>query len=281
MTVSQADIEKIILKILAENNSSIDKRLGQFEYYFSEEVFKRTQGLDTEIDEYKFNDIYIPALINLASNNLIFFNERNISNFNFSNVKIYLTEYGKKYVQDPDISPYDDGGYITYLKINVPNIDDIVESYLKESLNTIKTRSYLASVFTLGAASERLILLLRDEYCNVLGSNGYTGRQSRIAQEEQIKRIFNAIYADFQKIHNADRNYFGKDLWERIDQEIKHIFDFIRISRNDSGHPVKPRADIDQFLAHGNLINFIRYCIDIYKVINHLKNNPLPTGVSL
>lgn len=276
MTLTQTDIEKIILEILAENNPSLDYRLGQFEYYFSEEVFKRVKSLNSDINNYQFRNLYIPALINLASNNLISFRENLIANFNFSNVKIYLTDYGEKYVQDPDVSPYDGEGYIDYLKQNIPTIDDIVESYLKESLNTFKTKCYLSSVFTLGAASERLILLLRDEYCDALSSN-YPQRKARIEKEYQIKKIYESIHCDFEKL---GKNYFGFDFWETIDSEVRHIFDLIRRSRNETGHP-KKISGIDKFYAHGNLVIFPRYCITVYKLVDHLKNNSLPVGVSL
>jgi len=211
-------------------------------------------------------------------------------NFSFSGTTIdtsstyHLTEKGLKYIEKLEIddsikfSIYDNKGYLDYLNKHISCLDDVLESYIKESINALNNKCYISSVFCLGAASERLILLLQEAYCNALATD-YSERKKQILKKDKIGEVFKAIKSDFEKINQQDKSYF-KNLWETIISEIQAIFDLIRRSRNDAGHPVKI-PEFDHFYTEGNLMIFPRYCINVDKIIEHLKDNSLPIGVNL
>ena len=194
---------------------------------------------------------------------------------------IIITDYGRKYLEDTEISPYDQDDYMNYLLQNVPDLDNTIKFYLRESLDTFATKNYLSSVFCLGAASERLILLLQENYCSALDKAECTAQKDKISKLHNIKPIYETIHKDFVQIENPKRGgyrYFGYNLWEKLDSQVQHVFSLIRTSRNEAGHP-KEITNIDKLDAHSHLVIFPRYCITVYEVINILESKSLPTGI--
>ncbi len=266
--IKQYDIERAILEELKTNE---DPRIGRFKWYFSEEIYKKFP--EDKLEEVKQK--YLPALMHLIGEGLIYLD---FTQGNMDNNTLHFTEYGEEYVDNQEITPSDNVGYIKYLEDNINNFDDVAKQYLIESIKAYRAKCYLSSIFCLGASSEKIVLLLRDEYCKALDSGNYFPRKTNLEGMQKIKQIYEALKQDFLKIHNTDNQYFGNTLKEKIETQITHLFQFFRISRNEIGHPLKI-SGVDQFDANGNLMLFPRYCITIYEIINILNTKALPSNL--
>ena len=116
--------------------------------------------------------------------------------------------------------------------------------------------------------------------CDALNRSGYSTRKSQIESKYEINKIFQALQQDYNKITTKDKSYFEYTLQEKIKTQVFSIYNLIRLSRNEAGHP-KEIIDIDRLDAYSNLIIFPKYLITIYEIINTLDTKPLPTGLNL
>ena len=58
-----------------------------------------------------------------------------------------------------------------------------------------------------------------------------------------------------------------------LDIQLDGVFNLIRNTRNDAGHPTS--TNIDRRLAYANLQLFIPYCSRIYNLIAYFNNNAI------
>lgn len=75
-----------------------------------------------------------------------------------------LTEYGEKVVSSLKPTPNDPSRYIKRLKKEIPQLDNVIEIYLIESIRTYNINQLLSSTITLGCTSEKALLILIDTY---------------------------------------------------------------------------------------------------------------------
>src|SRR5262249_60873323 len=81
----------------------------------------------------------------------------------------YITDFGKERIKDP-LTPYDPDGYLKGVRTDVSGVDDVIMTYLTESLHTFRIGSLLSSTITFGCASEKALLLLIGAYGDALQS---------------------------------------------------------------------------------------------------------------
>ena len=77
-----------------------------------------------------------------------------------------LTEYGIKALVSKDPIPNDITGYLARLKSEIPDLDNIIEIYLLESIKTYNINQLLSATMTLGCASEKALLLLIEAFAD-------------------------------------------------------------------------------------------------------------------
>jgi hypothetical protein len=73
-----------------------------------------------------------------------------------------VTELGARLLAEPDFSPHDCAKYKAATLVRVESPDDVVLVHLHEAVEARRGALYRASLVMLGAACERLILLLAD-----------------------------------------------------------------------------------------------------------------------
>lgn len=122
----------------------------------------------------------------------------------------------------------------------------------------------------LGVASEKGILLLAEAYTNaIIDPSRKQKIQKEIDDTQSIFTKFNILKKEFDLIKKDLRTKVGDD----IDLQLNSVFDLIRITRNDAGHPTG--AKVDRRRVYSNLQVFTRYCKIIYDLIEYFKNNPV------
>lgn len=177
-----------------------------------------------------------------------------------------ITEYGLQVLAADNPIPHDPDGYLSYLKNEIPNIDDIIFTYISESINAYNHRLYLSATTAIGCASEKAFLLLLDAYILFLPSqkerDSFNNQKNR-----QIKKQLEA----FQKSFGGQKGSIDKELTDGIDIVFSGIFELLRQNRNSTGHPTGKSMSRDRVFASLQL--FVSYCKRIYELIDYFKKN--------
>lgn len=182
---------------------------------------------------------------------------------------ITITEFGMEVFGGEDWLPYDPDGYLKEIKARVPTIDPVAFGYISEAVRTFHMRALLASSLTLGVASEVIMLELIEAYRTALQD---TGRRNAFESSIKDKYILSQ-YLEFKTEFKKEATGLPKNL--RLDWEthMDTFFNFIRINRNNAGHPTGPLIIAKAVFA--NLQIFANYAGFIYQLIDYLKKNPI------
>ena len=176
-----------------------------------------------------------------------------------------ITEHGKKVLESGEMRlPYDPDGYLTNLKTKIPNMDPMIEVYVTESLQAYLKGLIFSSAVMLGVASEKAFLILLE----VLTNASKDPNEKRKFKE--LQNVFKTKYK-FDLVKNkimSIRKSLPRDLSENLESQFEGIFNLIRITRNDAGHPTGQR--IERGTAFVNLQLFPFYCLRIYGLIDNL-----------
>ena len=180
-----------------------------------------------------------------------------------------LTEYGKQCLAEDRVLPHDPDGYLKEFDESVPMADSTIREYLTEALQCFIRGLYRASAVMLGGASEKAVLLMIESFPNSLG-DPKLGTQF-VREVEQAPTIFRK-YAIFEDRFNKIRSKLPRELTENVDSLLRGVFDLIRSTRNDAGHPASGViVDRDQVYAHLRL--FIPYCTRIHRLNSWFESN--------
>ena len=185
----------------------------------------------------------------------------NDSNPNFPFLR--LTEYGKQCVKEERILPHDPDGYLQEFSKTVPNADPTICEYLAESLQCYIHGLYRASAVMLGGASEQAVLLLIDSYAASI--NDHAAKNRFETEVEKTQSIFRK-YQNFEKGFGTIKTQVPRSLTENVDSLLRGIFDLIRGSRNDAGHPASG-GQVNRGAIYSQLQMFVPYCERIYGLI--------------
>jgi hypothetical protein len=181
-----------------------------------------------------------------------------------------VTEWGKKCLASGEFTPYDTGRYIERLKAKVTQVDPTVILYLTESLTGFRGASYLGSAVMLGVGAETLLLSLRDAVHAALDTPAKQAKFASDTKGRPAKRIYDEIRKRLDPIMQLISNDLGK---EDITAELTGIFDMIRKTRNEAGHPTGRKVEREEAFALLQL--FPLYCSAGYAAIEWLGKNPL------
>jgi len=181
---------------------------------------------------------------------------------------IHLTEYGRTVVQHREIQPHDPDGYLSQLTKDIPNIDSEIIEYVTESLHGYQRGLMLSSAVMLGGASEKAFILLLEELTNALTDPARRKRFTKLQQEMGTKSRFNKVKQELL----TNRSKMPPDVKENLGTYLDGIFNVIRVTRNEAGHPTgkTPKRDI----TFVNLRLFLPYK-KIYQLIDWLQKNQI------
>ena len=176
-----------------------------------------------------------------------------------------ITAYGKEALLSEDWLPYDPEGYIKALKIKVASIDDVTLTYIGEAVAAYNRRHLLSATLTIGVASENLMLLLIESYTAWIKD---AARKSSFIKKID-GRFISTQYREFKKEFVIDLKTLPKDFQADWETYLDNIFNFIRLNRNDAGHPTGKKFDAK--IVYANLQVFAEYAQFIFKLIAYFK----------
>lgn len=182
---------------------------------------------------------------------------------------IHLTGYGRQCVAEDRILPHDPDGYLMEFQAAVPSADPAVVEYVTEALQCFIHGLNRSAAIMLGGASEKAILTLIEAYAaSIEDPNQKAATKNQIAKTPSIFRK----YEVFEKQFPSFKSNLPRDLAENVDSLLRGVFDLIRNSRNDSGHPASGVL-VDRDTNYSHLKLFVPYCKRVYGLIDWLQHN--------
>jgi len=179
-----------------------------------------------------------------------------------------LTEYGKKCLEQDDIIPLDPSGYIEEIKRILPQLDPVVLEYLSESITAFNRDLILSSTIILGVASEQAMLILMESFGNYISkSKQFKSIKEKLEGEDSIFRKYKLFKESLIQLPKNIKANFPQN----FDVHIDTLFNFIRLNRNETGHPLG--GGKDKNIQAANLQAFKSYLVDIYKLIDYFTHN--------
>lgn len=178
-----------------------------------------------------------------------------------------LTAYGEKVMESKEPVPNDTNEYLKRIKKEIPNLDNVIEIYLSESVRTYNINQLLSATITLGCASEKALMILIENYKNTFIDDAKKEKFIKKVEGKFIKIQFE----EFNKEFTGIMGHLPNDLKDNYVNTLTGVFEMIRRNRNLAGHPTGKLIDKDTLFA--NLQVFIPYCRYIYDLITYLTNN--------
>lgn len=142
----------------------------------------------------------------------------------------HLTGRGRAALTHVSRDPSNPAGYDAYVK-SIGATDEIALSYLREAVQTYNAQCFKAAAVMVGAASERLVLALRDALTERLTTLGRAGGKD--LRDWRIKPVLNAVEVEFSSHAKA----MPVRLRESFEARWPAYIQQIRSARNDAGHP--------------------------------------------
>lgn len=178
-----------------------------------------------------------------------------------------ITEYGKTYLETEGSAPYDPDGYLSSIKSDSPNVDDVVLLYLTEGLQCFLRSNYIASVVMVGVAAEKVILNLIDAFASAMSDVSKATTFRRKIQNAMIKKQFDELTKQLYPLKKQLPGELSRDL----ETYLGSIFNLVRSYRNEAGHP--SGIGVSHEIAYSNLQVFRYFSKNVHRLIQYLGNN--------
>lgn len=180
-----------------------------------------------------------------------------------------LTAYGVECIKKGDLLPFDPNGYLVSLQSRVPGLDTVTMTYLREAISTFNRDFYLSASVALGVAAEALILRMIDSYISAI-----TDQQRRTNAEKRYEgKQLRAQYGQFKQDFASLRPTLPHELYGDFETHLDSVFQLIRVTRNDSGHP--SGAIPERAVVMANLQAFPYFAKRVLAIEKYFESNPL------
>ena len=180
-----------------------------------------------------------------------------------------VTEYGMECIEAENLLPFDPEGYTREMKEQIPDLDNVTEAYLSEGVTTYNRNCLLSSTICLGVASEQVILNLTDALVEAIGD---PQEKADFKRRIEGRFIYGKHKALREKIEDKKTQLPAK-ITENLDVYLDAIFNFIRLNRNEAGHPTG--ATVSKKTVCANLQVFSDYAERVYALISWLRDNQI------
>jgi len=182
-----------------------------------------------------------------------------------------ITSYGQKVLQHNKIIPHDPDNYLADLNRTIPKLDKLVLMYIEESIQCFLRNNQIASSVMLGVAAEAVFYQLFEWMKKNATNPNFIRKIQLVENKISIKNKQDVIFSEIKQ----NKGKLEPSISENIEKNLDGIGTFIRLQRNDSGHPTGTRKTRDEMFV--NLRLFIPYCKQVYDLIiwldkQHKKN---------
>lgn len=261
-SISRVEIEKLILECAKQH---LNKR------QFSTDIIRHYIETKISHEFLEQNKVLISEVLHSLIIASIFFpgEPMGLGSANSNLPHLTITSYGMQYIQEENFVPSDPDGYIEHLKKRIPNIDEIILYYSTESIHAFNQHLLVSATLTLGAASERLIDILSEAF---IEAQNDVDKKRKLQGSFESKAIFKWHKEFTGEIFQIKEN-IPKNIRDNLDVYLEQFFHFIRMSRNEKGHPDK--LQMSRNAVYGCLQIFVDYTEKIYALVNFLNKNKI------
>lgn len=155
-----------------------------------------------------------------------------------------LSAEGQRVAKGGAWEPRDPDGYLDRLHREIPGLDNLVELYLTEALQSFNGRCYLATSVMLGVAAERAFLIMAQSYA----ASSIAGAPAMAKELARPRSNYFALWTEFRKRIEPVRPDLPNGLADAL--TLDAIADLIRLTRNEVGHPTGRQIDEDTARVH-------------------------------
>jgi len=180
-----------------------------------------------------------------------------------------VTEHGRKVAEATEYQPYDPDGYLARLRQELPDIDSRIVRYLEEALACLRADCLLAAAVMIGGAAEKAMLLLIEAFGYAIDDETQRKQYETETSSWLISRKYRALWGRLEPIAGT----LPADLKDDLHTNLDRIFDLIRRTRNEAGHPTTGLMYRETVVA--NLILFPSYCLRVYGLMEYFANHPI------
>lgn len=142
-----------------------------------------------------------------------------------------MTALGRRALAQHSRDPANPDGYVSHLQGQAA-VGPVVESYIREALNTFNAACFKATAVMVGAAAESLVLGVRDGLAAKLQALSHPAPSG--LSEWRIKRVLSAVETTLV----GKKAIMPTTLFERFEANWPAFTHQIRTARNDAGHPI-------------------------------------------
>ena len=182
-----------------------------------------------------------------------------------------ISQYGEQVLVETKESPYDPFGFLNNLYTHSPKLEPESFNFIKEAIDCFLGRYLRASMVMLGLTSENEIYKIIELYGETLELHEKEPFNKEISACTNIKRKFDVLYEQLDSI----RKELPVEIRE-LDTWLNGIFQTIRMSRNDAGHPIGITHTSEDVFSH--LALFSRYAHNLSKLKDYLYGNIATSG---
>jgi hypothetical protein len=152
----------------------------------------------------------------------------------------HVTPFGREYLERMGPHFLDPDGYLRYLAVLVPQVDSIVLQYAQESARAFRAQLWFASAVMLGAASERVILLLLEAIRDRTPEPD-KAKMTRLIDQPRLGEIFRVIQARVTAEIKAGSLPYS--VHQGCTEHLLSLLEMIRVQRNEAVHPAAAQVD--------------------------------------
>ncbi len=174
-----------------------------------------------------------------------------------------ISHYGRQVLEEERESPYDPLGFLQRLSTDSPNLECNTIEYIQEAVNCYLGRYLRAATVMVGLASENEILTLLEKYENTLDPDEKTEFDREKSSCRNLKMKFDVLYNWLYR----EKRQFPLEARE-IETWLNGVFQVIRLSRNDAGHPIGVNPTSEDVFA--NIVLFRTYARYISQLKEYL-----------
>jgi hypothetical protein len=178
-----------------------------------------------------------------------------------------LTEYGKKCVEAGELTPHDPDGYADRLKRQCRSIDSVTLIYVGEALQTFRAGNHLATAVMVGVAAEQTLSRLVVALMGSLDAPQTSEKLRQATEGKGAKRQHDELMERLRPIARQ----LPPSVAANLEQHIGGIYDLIRQTRNEAGHPTGRK--LERYESHALLLMFSAYCRTAHELMDWLKDN--------
>lgn len=213
------DVREMLLTIIQERSPKDQFDAGLQAGSILDDAGRRLAGTDQKLILTQWYDLFRTGYLSWGIN---------LSNPNPP--WCHLTDRGQSALERISRDPGNPAGYLRHL-YSMAELNPVAKSYLEEGLECYVSSFYKSAAVMIGAASESLVLDLKEFVIAKLGS--LSRPYPKDLNDWRIKKIIDALKSYF----DGEKKGFETQLREEYEAYWMAFTQQIRATRNEAGHP--------------------------------------------